>query len=62
VLLAILMMGARAERSIVYPVSEAARRHGAGVERETSSPIEAYAGVSRPEPGRPAGWDALPWA
>src|SRR6478735_9950102 len=27
---------------IVYPVSEAAARHGAGVERETTSPAEAY--------------------
>jgi uncharacterized cupin superfamily protein len=27
---------------IVYPVSEAAARHGASVERETTSPAEAY--------------------
>lgn len=28
---------------IVYPVSEVAARHGASVERETTSPAEAYA-------------------
>ena len=30
---------------IVYPVSEIAARHGAGVERETTSPAEAYAEI-----------------
>ena len=60
---AILMVGARDEdASIVYPRSDLALRHGAGVETETSSPAEAYAAFERPEPGRPAGWDALPWA
>ena len=38
------MTGARPrERSIVYPRSELALRHGAGVERETTEPREAYA-------------------
>jgi uncharacterized cupin superfamily protein len=39
----LLMVGARVGGGIVYPVSETALRHGAGVERETSSPDEAYA-------------------
>jgi uncharacterized cupin superfamily protein len=44
---AILMIGDRtAERRITYPVSPVARKHGAGVERETDSPQEAYAGVN----------------
>ena len=30
---------------IIYPVSEIASRHGAGVERETTSPAEAYAEI-----------------
>ena len=30
---------------LVYPVSEVAARHGASVERETSSPAEAYATI-----------------
>src|SRR5205823_1823987 len=40
----ILMVGARTgTRAIVYPRSEQALRHGAGVETETTSPSEAYA-------------------
>ena len=40
----VFMTGARPEgRSIVYPRSDAARAHGAGVEAETASPAEAYA-------------------
>jgi uncharacterized cupin superfamily protein len=30
-----------------YPVDEAARRHGAGVEQETNEPEKAYAGLTR---------------
>ena len=60
---AVLMVGARAEvEQLFYPRSELALRHGAGVETDTSSPKEAYAAFERPEPGRPAGWDTLPWA
>ena len=63
----ILMMGARAREwperlQIVYPRSELALRHGAGVERETPSPREAQAGLPEWELGRPDNWDALPWA
>ena len=58
----ILMTGARTQDgSIVYPVSELAQSHGAGVETETSSPVEAYAPFRHWQPGRPAGWDLLPW-
>jgi len=39
-----------------------ARRHGAGVQTETSSPAEAYAAFSHWRLGRPDGWAALPWA
>jgi uncharacterized cupin superfamily protein len=39
----VLMVGARPDVEVVYPVSEVALRHGAGVERETRSPDEAYA-------------------
>jgi uncharacterized cupin superfamily protein len=60
---AIFMTGARTrEKSIVYPSSEAARRHGAGVENETSSPSEAYEPFPHWQPGRPADRDGLPWA
>jgi uncharacterized cupin superfamily protein len=59
---AIFMTGARAkEREIVYPRSEAAIRHGAGVESETSDPHEAYAPFSHWQPRRPESGDQ-PWA
>ncbi len=41
---AILAVGVRvSEEDVVYPVSELAQRHGAGVEQETRDPGEAYA-------------------
>jgi uncharacterized cupin superfamily protein len=41
-----VMLGGRFDLDQVrYPVSELALRHGAGVERETDSPEEAYAAV-----------------
>jgi uncharacterized cupin superfamily protein len=59
----IFMTGGRSrERHIVYPVSELARRHGAGATTETSSPAEAYAPFSKWQPGRPADSSGLPWA
>jgi hypothetical protein len=58
------MAGARSEdEQLLYPVSELAARFGAGVEKETSDPDEAY--VGRFEPSRrerPSYWDSLPWA
>jgi uncharacterized cupin superfamily protein len=60
---AVLMVGARREGGeIVYPVSEVAQRHGAGVEVETGMPAEAYASYPSPRFERPAGWETLPWA
>jgi uncharacterized cupin superfamily protein len=51
----ILMTGARtADRTIVYPQSDLARRYGAGVEAETASPHQAYAPYPHWQP------DALP--
>jgi uncharacterized cupin superfamily protein len=59
---AILMVGGRTrEKAIVYPRSELARRHGGGVETETSSPAEAYAPFPHWQPGRPDTWNGLPW-
>ena len=58
----IFMTGARrADDTIVYPRSDVARAHDAGVEHETSSPREAYARFAHWRAGRPDGWDALPW-
>jgi uncharacterized cupin superfamily protein len=59
----IFMSGARREdQTIAYPVSETARRHGAGVEQATDRPAEAYARFAHWRLGRPDGWPALPWA
>jgi uncharacterized cupin superfamily protein len=60
----ILMVGARKgwpEKGIVYPRSELALRHGAGVEEETTSPAEAYASQPKFRPGPPGSWDGVPW-
>jgi len=60
---AILMVGSRAgEWTVRYPVSELAAGHGASVERETSSPDEAYAEWEPSRRERPSTWDRLPWA
>jgi uncharacterized cupin superfamily protein len=63
----LVMVGARpVEHSfpedIVYPRSEAALKHGAGAETETSSPPEAYAKYGPPQSGRPDSWEELPWS
>jgi quercetin dioxygenase-like cupin family protein len=59
----VFMTGARRpDGSIVYPVSDSARAHGAGVDTETPRPSEAYAPFPDWRLGRPPGWDALPWA
>jgi uncharacterized cupin superfamily protein len=46
-----LAVGARVEDAIVYPVSELALRHSAGVTTETTKPDEAYAGCPETVPG-----------
>jgi uncharacterized cupin superfamily protein len=58
----ILMTGRRDPgNKLFYPRSEIALRHGAGVETETTSPAEAYAGEPDDEMTRPGGWADLPW-
>ncbi len=54
---AILAMGTRTGGDVIYPATELAQRHGAGVERSTPDPQEAYAGCAAdvPIPYRP-GW------
>jgi uncharacterized cupin superfamily protein len=61
----IFMAGARTgwpEKGIVYPRSEPALRHGAGVETETTTPAEAYAPFPRWRLGRPDDSSGMPWA
>jgi uncharacterized cupin superfamily protein len=52
----VVAVGARANQGGpdwgAYPVDETALRHGAGVEKETNEPREAYASVNRREPTR----------
>ena len=58
----IFMTGSRRDDlEIVYPHSELALRHGAGVEQETTKPAEAYAPYPKWQPGRPDTWTGLPW-
>ena len=61
----IFMVGSREgwpEKGIVYPRSETALHYGAGVERETPTPAEAYAPFPRWRLGRrPGVLDDLPW-
>ena len=42
---AVLAVGTRLSDDVIYPASELAQRHGAGVQRETSDPREAYANI-----------------
>jgi uncharacterized cupin superfamily protein len=57
----IFMTGGRTrEKHNVYPRSELALRHGAGVEEETSVPAEAYVPFPKWLPRRPDMTD-LPW-
>ena len=59
----ILMVGGRDPAgTILYARDETALRHGAGVERETPSPHEAYAPFPHWRLGRPDGWERLPWS
>jgi uncharacterized cupin superfamily protein len=60
----IFMTGARKgwpDKGVVYPRSELALHHGAGVEVETTKPAEAYAPFPKWRPGPPASWRGLPW-
>jgi len=49
---AILAIGSRTGGGVVYPVSEIAQRHGAGVSEETHEPEQAYAGYVEDVPVR----------
>jgi uncharacterized cupin superfamily protein len=54
---ALLAVGTRSDGDVVYPDSELARRHNAGVQRETSDPSEAYGGIPPDDPtGYREGW------
>jgi uncharacterized cupin superfamily protein len=56
----VLMVGARPDTEVIYPVAEVARRHGASVEHETPSADEAYAAYGESVRARPHGL-AVPW-
>jgi uncharacterized cupin superfamily protein len=43
---AVLAVGSRTGGGVIYPESELAQRHGAGVQKETAEPEEAYASNS----------------
>jgi uncharacterized cupin superfamily protein len=43
---AVLAIGARSSDAVVYPASELAQRHRAGVQTETRDPREAYSGLA----------------
>jgi uncharacterized cupin superfamily protein len=61
----IFMTGARKgwpTTGVIYPRSELALRHGAGVEVETTKSAEAYAPFPKWRPGAPSDWEGLPWA
>jgi len=54
---AILAVGTRSSGDVVYPRSELALRHNAGVEQETREPKEAYAKIGPDTPvGYRDGW------
>jgi uncharacterized cupin superfamily protein len=42
---ALLAIGGRSDGDVIYPASEVAVRHGAGVEKDTTDPREAYASM-----------------
>jgi len=51
-----LAVGSRASRDVVYPEFEPARRYGAAVEKETTDPKEAYAGMDVRDTAYKDGW------
>jgi uncharacterized cupin superfamily protein len=51
-----IAVGSRASRDVVYTALEAARRHGGAVEKETSDPKEAYAGIELRDSAYKDGW------
>jgi uncharacterized cupin superfamily protein len=54
---AVLAVGTRLNDAVVYPRSEVALKHQAGVEQETREPKQAYAGIPDDVPvGYQTGW------
>jgi uncharacterized cupin superfamily protein len=49
---AVLAVGTRTSREVVYPVSELAQRYGAGVKQETPDAGQAYADTAPDQPTR----------
>jgi uncharacterized cupin superfamily protein len=58
----VLAVGKRPDEEILYPKSALAEKYDASATETTPSPEEAYSRFERPQPGRPAYWDDLPWA
>jgi uncharacterized cupin superfamily protein len=46
----ILAVGTRTNGDVIYPASDLAQRHGAGVDNETGEPKQAYAGFAEDVP------------
>jgi uncharacterized cupin superfamily protein len=46
----LLAIGGRSDGDVIYPEAEVAQRHGAGVEKTTTEPKEAYAGYAHDVP------------
>jgi uncharacterized cupin superfamily protein len=51
-----IAVGSRVSRDVVYPKLESAREHGGAVEKETSDPKEAYAGIEVRDSAYEDGW------
>jgi uncharacterized cupin superfamily protein len=51
-----IAVGSRASRDVVYPEFEPARRYGGAVEKETTDPDEAYAGIELRNSAYKEGW------
>jgi uncharacterized cupin superfamily protein len=49
-------VGSRASDDVVYPESELAQRYGAGVQKETTDPKEAYEGMTVEDAAYRDGW------
>jgi uncharacterized cupin superfamily protein len=49
---AILAVGTRSGGGVIYPASELAQQHNAGVQQETPSPDQAYADIPPDKPAR----------
>jgi uncharacterized cupin superfamily protein len=59
----LFLVGARSPaQAVEYAVSTLALGYGAGVEKEMTSPADAYAPFPAMRPERPAYWERLPWS